>query len=409
MRDFTFSLPTRIVFGTDAELAAGQEVRRLGARCALVLSGGASARRSGAIGRVLRALEEAGVEAVDLSGVRPNPGSDFVRQAIDVARGRGCDVVIGVGGGSVIDTAKAVAAGVPYAGDFWDFFSGVMPVRVLPVGVVSTVAASGSECSADAVITNDQTHLKREMNTEFVVPRFALMNPQLTVTLPRRQTACGLMDIFSHLLERYLTRTADVEVGDAMLVGLMRAVVEDSHRVLEHPDDVAVRANVMWAATLAHADIAGVDREQDWATHDIEYALTSRYGCAHGAGLAAIMPEVLAFGLARGVVDEHGVPCAVPRLARLAREVWGCHPDGDEGREAREGIACFRRWIGSLGLPGGIAALVRACPERQGEDRAAAIREMAHETCCAGGRGGTVGGYVALGEQDVAQILAAAW
>lgn len=407
MRDFTFSMPTRIVFGRGAEDRVGEEVLAAGGRRALVVLGGGHAERSGLLARIEASLARAGVESVCMGGVRPNPGSGLVYRAIARARAEGADLVLAVGGGSVIDTAKAVAAGVPYEGDFWDFFSGSEPVRALPVGVVLTIAASGSEVSRDAVITRDETMLKREMNSDLVLPRFAILDPVLTESLPPFQTACGLVDMFTHLLERYLTRTVDTGVSDGMAEGLMRAIVEESPRVMRDPRDYGARANVMWAASLAHCDITGADRSQDWASHDIEYALSSRYGCAHGAGLAVIVPSVLSYGLEAGAVDEEGRPCAARRLARLAERVWGCSGEG-EAELAPRAVDRFRSWCAGLGMPSTISALAEEAG-MAGEDPAEAISAMARETCWEGGRGGTVGGYIELDEAAVAEILTRAW
>lgn len=388
MDAFSFSMPTRIEFGRGGECESGRLVRESGGSRVLVLFGGRSARRSGLIDRVEKSLEDEGIGFLELGGVRPNPGSDLVYEGIARCREEGLDFVLAIGGGSVIDTAKAVAAGVPYPGDFWDFFGGSRtPSEALGVGVVLTIAASGSEASPDSVITQDETMLKRETSSEVLLPRFSVMNPELTETLPAYQTACGITDMLSHVLERYLTNTQEVETSDRLLEGIMLAIIEEAPKVMADPYDYEARANLMWAACLAHNNVAGVDRSQDWASHDIEYALSSRFGCAHGAGLAIVMPAVMSYTCGHDPV----------RLARLAVRVWGCEDVGD-GAEAtaREGIARFRTFLVSLGMPTTLAE-IGAGPDDVGA--------MAHETCCSGGRTGEVGGFVSLGEEDVDRIL----
>ena len=388
MDPFDFSMPTRIVFGPGREDETGRLVLESGGSRALVLFGGGSARRTGLLARVERSLCEAQVEFVELGGVRSNPGSGLVYEGIRRCRAEGVDFVLAVGGGSVIDTAKAVAAGVCYPGDVWDFYEGgVAPLEALPVGVVLTIAASGSEASPDSVITRDETLLKRETSSRVLLPRFAVMDPELTETLPAYQTACGITDMLSHALERYLTNTREVETSDRLLEGLMLAIVAEAPRVMADPHDHEARANLMWAACLAHNDVAGVGRSQDWASHDIEYALSSRFGCAHGAGLAIVMPAVMSYTCGH---DPE-------RLAQLAVRVWGCESSA-EGPEAtaREGIARFRGFLASLGMPVTLGEIGAGTDD---------VEAMAYETCHAGGRTGRVGGFVSLGEKDVRRIL----
>jgi alcohol dehydrogenase YqhD (iron-dependent ADH family) len=221
--------------------------------------------------------------------------------------------------------------------------------------------------------------LKRETSSDVLLPRFSVMDPELTETLPAYQTACGITDMLSHVLERYLTNTREVETSDRLLEGLMLAIIEEAPKVMADPHDYEARANLMWAACLAHNNMAGVGRSQDWASHDIEYALSSRFGCAHGAGLAIVMPAVMSYTCTHDLA----------RLSQLAARVWGCE-------DAREGIARFRAFLASLGMPTTLAE-IGAGP--------ADIAAMAHETCCSGGRTGKVGGFVSLDEEDVRRIL----
>lgn len=389
MDGFEFRCPTRFVFGRDAEERCGELVRDAGGTRALVLYGGGSCVRSGLLGRVGRSLAAAGVVSRELGGVEPNPKSDLVYRAIELARAEDVDFVLAVGGGSVIDTAKAVAAGAVHGGDFWDFFGGELePERALPVGCVLTIAASGSEASPDSVITQTGTTLKRETSAEVLKPVFAVLDPALTETLPAYQTACGIVDMYSHALERYLTRTEAVGLTDRALEGVMLGIVDEAPRAMADLSSFDTRANLMWAATLAHCGIVGVGRSQDWASHDIEYALSSRYGVAHGAGLAVVIPAVERFYLDRVSGSE-------ARLAQLARRVWGVDDPCDR-TAAEAGIAAQRAFFAGLGMPktlGDIGAAVADIPA------------LAHETCWAGGRSGTVGGYMPLDETAVADIF----
>lgn len=386
MDNFSFKLPTRFVFGRGTEGETGRLVAHYGGTKVLVLFGGGSVRRSGLLKRVLDSLDRALLDHVELGGVKPNPRSDLVYEGISLVADERVDFVLAVGGGSVIDTAKAIAAGACYRGDFWDFYGGGRtPDKALPIGCVLTIAASGSEASPDSVITQEGTMLKRETSADVLLPTFSVMNPELTETLPAQQTAAGIVDMYSHLLERYLTNTSDVEVTDRMIEGLMLAIIDESAKVMADPGDYQARANLMWAATMAHNNMAGVGRSQDWASHEIEYALSSRYGVSHGAGLAVTMPAVMRASL------EHDVP----RFARLARAVWGVEEE-DDYRAALDGIEAQRAWQVGLGMPATLTEIDGT------EDD---IAELAHETCWSGGRTGTVGGFCPFDEDAVARIF----
>ena len=386
MDRFSFCLPTRFEFGEGVEREAGRLTARAGGTKVLVLFGGGSVRRSGLLARVLDSLDRALLDHVEMGGVRPNPLSDLVYEGIDLVRDEKVDFIIALGGGSVIDTAKAIAAGALYDGDFWDFYGGDLePDRALPVGCVPTIAASGSEASPDSVITQAGSMLKRETSSEVLLPVFALLDPALTETLPPHQTAAGVTDMYSHLLERYLTNTREVEVTDRLIEGLMLAILEEAPKVMADPADYDARANLQWAACMAHNGLAGVGRTEDWASHEIEYALSSAYGVAHGAGLAVVMPAVMTYGLSHGPA----------RLAQLARRVWGVAV-ADDRAAALEGIARMRAFTRSLGMPQTLEDVGGAAGD---------IERLAHETCFAGGRTGTVGGYIPFDEDDVRAIF----
>lgn len=344
MEDFSYRLPTHFVFGHGSERETGRLVAHYSGTKVLVLFGGGSVERSGLLAHVLDSLDRALLDHVELKGVKPNPLLSTVYEGISLVRDERVDFILALGGGSVIDTAKAIAAGARYPGDVWDFYGGDRtPDRALPIGCVLTIAASGSEASPDSVITQDGSMLKRETSSSVLFPMFSILNPELTETLPAYQTACGITDMYSHLLERYVSRSSAVEVSDRMIEGLMLAIVDEASPVAEDPRDYDARANLMWAATMAHCGIAGVDRKHDWASHDIEYALSSRYGVAHGAGLAMVIPAVLTYYL-----DVEAA--AVPRLAQLARRVWGVD-EADDMTAARAGVEAQRAFFVSLGMP----------------------------------------------------------
>ena len=386
MDNFSFNMPTRIVFGRDTETEVGRLVARYGGTRVLVLFGGGSVVRSGLLKRVFASLDRALLDHVELGGVQPNPRASMVYEGISLVKDEKVDFILAVGGGSVIDTAKAIAAGACYNGDFWDFFDGTRePDEALPVGCILTIAASGSEASVDSVITQDETMLKRDASSEVLRPVFSIMNPELTETLPAYQTACGITDMYSHLLERYLTNTQDVETTDRMIEGVMLAIIDQAPRVMTDPADYEARANIMWAACMAHNNVCGVGRSHDWASHEIEYALSSKYGTAHGAGLAVTMPAVMTYCL------DHDVA----RFARLARNVWGID-ETDDRAAALAGIVAQKAFTTSIGMPATLGE-VGGCE--------ADIDELVHETCWGAGRTGHVGGFSPFDEQDVEKIF----
>jgi len=344
MNNFTFFSPTQFLFGRGQEKNVGSLVRHFGGSKVLLVYGGGSVLRNGAYAAVTASLAEADVPFAELSGVQANPRSGKVREGIALCRAQGADFLLALGGGSVIDTAKAIGAGVLYAGDFWDFFSGAAAVeRTLPVGVVLTIAAAGSEGSDSCVITEEQGNLKWGMKkSDLIRPKFAVLNPRFTCSLPSYQTASGAVDMFAHICERYFTNTSDVEVTDRLCEGLMKTILEAAPKALEEPENYAARANLMWAGMLAHNDTCGVGRVQDWASHQIEHELSARYDCAHGAGLAVIMPAWM----------EYVLPHDPMRFAQFASRVFNCEMDfACPENTAREGIRRLCLWFHALGMP----------------------------------------------------------
>ncbi len=343
MNSFDFYSPTYFVFGRDRETEAGTYVKKFGGSRVLVLYGGQSAKRTGLLDRVNESLRSAGLACVELGGIKPNPKSDMVYEGIELCRREQVDFLLAVGGGSVIDTAKAIAAGAVYDGDFWDFFSGKAPEKALSVGTVLTIAASGSEGSPDAIITKADTLEKNAAEADCLRPRFSILNPALTESLPPYQTACGVTDIMAHAFERYFTNTPDVETTDRLLEGVLLAMLHEGRRVMEDPHNYEARANIMWAGMVCHNDVMGVGRKQDWNSHHLEHVLSALYDCAHGAGLAVIMPAWMRYCV------EHG---GEKRFAQMAVRVFGCQMDFDDPkRTAMEGVNAFRAFLKDIGMP----------------------------------------------------------
>ncbi|MBQ5436848.1 MAG: iron-containing alcohol dehydrogenase, partial [Firmicutes bacterium] len=265
MQNFTFYSPTYFMFGKDSENRAGELVKRFGGTKVLIHYGGGSAERSGLLGRVRASLEAEGIGYVELGGVKPNPRSGLVYEGIELARKENVDFLLAVGGGSTIDSSKAIATGVLYDGDFWDFYSGKARIeKALPVGTILTISAAGSEGSGDSVITNENGMFKRGASGDAIRPKFSILNPALTQTLPPYQTTAGITDILAHLHERYLTNTKDVEVTDRLIEGLMLTMIHEGPRVIADPNNYEARANIMWAGMMAHNNSCGVGRTQDW-------------------------------------------------------------------------------------------------------------------------------------------------
>ncbi len=387
MNNFTFYSPTLFAFGKEQENNAGQYVKRFGGTKVLIHYGGGSAVRSGLLDRVKASLEGENIPYVVLGGVQPNPRSGLVYQGIELCRKEKVDFILAVGGGSTIDSSKAIAMGVPYEGDFWDFFCGRPQEKPLPIGTVLTISAAGSEGSADAVVTHENGMLKRASTpSDDLRPRFSILNPALTQTLPAYQTASGAADILAHLYERYLTNTKEVEVTDRLLEALMLTMIHEAPRVLADPNNYEARANIMWAGMMAHNNSCGVGRTQDWCSHTIEHELSALYDCAHGAGLAVTMPAVFRYVMHRDVM----------RFAKVAVRVWGCQMDFDHPEVTAEaGIVALQNFLSSLGMPKNFAEL-----GAKEED----IPTLVEMLCVAGGRPGYIEGFAKLDKDDCTKI-----
>ena len=343
MDSFNYYSPTEFVFGEDRENECGALAKKYGAGNVLVHYGSGSAVRSGLVAKITQSLDSAGIGHTELGGAQPNPRDTLVYKGIELCRQKNIDFIIAVGGGSVIDSAKAIAAGVCYDGDFWDFYCGKASIeKALPVGTVLTIAASGSEGSSSSVITREDGMLKRGTHSDLIRPKFSILDPKLTCTLPAYQTACGAADIMAHVFERYFTNTPEVEITDRLCEAVLLTMVKEAPRAVKEPDNYAARANIMWAGTIAHNDIVGVGRSQDWNSHGIEHELSGLYDIAHGAGLAVVMPAWMEF------VYKHDVM----RFAQMAVRVFGCEMNfSDPEKTALEGIRRFRLFLHNIGLP----------------------------------------------------------
>lgn len=386
MNNFTFYSPTFFSFGKDTENETGTYIKRFGGQKVLIHYGGGSVVRSGLLDRVKTSLDKEGIAYVLLGGVQPNPRSGLVYEGIELCKKENIDFILAVGGGSSIDSAKAIAAGVVYDGDFWDFYCEKPIENALPIGTILTISAAGSEGSPDSVITYEDGMFKRGASGDAIRPKFSILNPALTQTLPAYQTACGITDIMAHLYERYLTNTKDVEVTDRLLEALLLTMVHEGPRVIANPDDYEARANIMWAGMLGHNNACGVGRSQDWNSHNIEHELSALYDCAHGAGLAVTMPAVFTY------VMNHNVM----RFAQIAVRVWGCQMDFEHPEvTAKAGVEALRNFLISIGMPKNFEEL-----GAKEED----IPKLVDVLCNGNGRTGTISGFVELNEEDCTNI-----
>ncbi len=385
MDNFIFRNTTKILFGRGMENHVGKEIL---AYCKNILLhyGGGSIKKTGLYDRVVQSLKEAGIRWVELSGVKPNPRLSLVREGIKLCREEKLDFILAIGGGSAIDSAKAIAMGVVYEGDVWDIYAGrVNPTAALPVGTVLTIPAAGSEASTASVITNEDGWYKRGFNSEIIYPAFSILNPELAFTLPKYQVACGSADILAHLMERYFTNTQNVELTDRMIEAIMKTLTHHVPRVLEQPDNYDSWAEIMWSGTVAHNNLMNTGRVGDWGSHDIEHELSAIYDVAHGAGLAVVFPAWMKY------VYKHDVA----RFCQFATRVWSVEPDFRSPEEtALEGISRLEKYLKSTGMPVTLKEL--GVPDDRLEEMAA--KATNNDTS-------TIGQFVKLKKADILNIL----
>ncbi len=392
IKDFNYYTPTRVVFGKNSKEQVAALVRREGGTRVLLHYGGGSAVRSGLLAKMRDLLNAEGITTIELGGVVPNPLLSLVRHGIEVCRDNQVDFILAIGGGSVIDSAKAIAYGVPYtAGDVWDFWEGkAVPAATVPLGCVLTIPAAGSEMSSSCVITHDDTLVKRGINSDLCRCRFAIMNPERTFTLPPYQTAAGATDIMMHTMERYFSRYEGMTLTDAIAEAILRTVMESTPVVLAQPDNYVHRAQLMWAGSLSHNDLTECGYEKDFATHRLEHELSALFGVTHGAGLAALWGS-----WARYVLPRHD-----KRFAQFAVKVMGIAPQGDDRATALAGIEALERFFAAIGMPTSIKQLLgRTVTEGE-------IAVMVDK--CSRGDTITIGSIEKLGPDDMTAIYRAA-
>ncbi|MDR0378805.1 MAG: iron-containing alcohol dehydrogenase [Candidatus Accumulibacter sp.] len=394
MLNFQFYSPTEFVFGRGTENEAGKLVKKYGGTKVLIHYGGGSVMKSGLYDRTVRSIEAAGLRHVSLGGVRPNPVDALVYEGIELVRREGVDFILGIGGGSAIDSAKAIAAGVPYEGDFWDFYAGTArPAKTVKLGCIITLPATGTEGSDSSVITRSDGMYKRGMSSDFNRPLFSIMNPELTFTLPPYQTASGIVDMMAHIMERYFTNTRNVDVTDRISEALLTSIVNQAGRVMREPENYDARAEIMWAGMLAHNNLCGVGRETDFSVHQMEHELSAKYDVAHGAGLAALYPAWMQYQM-----DQNPM-----RLAEFAVRVFGAEMNfEDPVVTAWDGIRKLAAFYASVDMPVNLRQLDARIEETDIPELVAKVRRK---------KDGLVGNFRPLSDADLANIykLALDW
>lgn len=384
MDSFEFMSPTKFILEKDADKLCGREVKKISDNVLFVHYGDGFTYKSGLHARITEALEEAGVTCYELPGVEPNPKVGLVREGIKICKEHNIGCVLAAGGGSVIDTAKAVAVGAKYDGDVWDFYDKkAVPTEALPVGTIMTLPATGSEGSNGSVLNNPETGESADVMADFLRPTFTLMNPDLTLTIPKRQTVFGIIDMFSHVLERYFSSSTDTYLTDYMCEGVMKSILVNTKALMKDLEDYNARAELMWTAIVAHNGLLATGRNQDWATHTIGAQLSAQYNCVHGATLSVLFPN-----WARYVYKEN-----LPRFVQFANRVFGIEIDMyDQEKTALEGIEKLSEFFQSMGGPATLADLGIESDER--------FRKMAEDAC----RFGSIGGLKALNPDDIEAI-----
>lgn len=383
MKSFYYYNPTKLSFGRDSvdrlSKLLGDHHKNI-----LLHYGGGSIKRSGLHERIMNILQEKDIEVFELSGVEPNPRLSLVKEGIQLCKTNEITFILAVGGGSVIDSAKAIAIGTLYDGDVWDFFMGKAKVReTLPVGVILTIPATGSESSPSTVVTKEDEALKKGVDSNLIRPEFAILSPELTLTLPDSLTFAGITDIISHVFERYFTQEENVELTDRLCEGVFKTAINNAYKLKENPSDFHARSEIMLSGTIAHSDILGIGRSEDWGSHRIGHEITALYGTRHGVTLSIIMPAWMKY-----VYKENP-----DRFLRFAVEVFGVSAQRKSSEEvALEGIVEFEKFLKDINMP------LKLSEIGIGTDQF----ELMAKKCT---NGGSVGRFKELNEEDVINIL----
>lgn len=341
MENFEFISPTKFIFEEDADLRCGEEVAKVSDNVLFVHYGDDFTYKSGLRDRIVGAFEKSNITVYELPGVEPNPKIELARKGIEMCKEHKIQYIVAVGGGSVIDTAKAVALGAVYDGDVWDFFTKeATPTTSLPVGVVMTLPATGSEASGGSVMNDGKSNINLDVIADFLRPDFALLNPNLTLGIPKRQSGFGVIDMFSHVLERYMSDSKNVNLVDRMAESVMISIIDAGRKVMENPTDINARGDLMWAAIVAHNGLLGVGRNQDWASHAIAAQLSANYNTVHGAALSVIIPSWATY-----VMDSN-----LDRFTQFAARVWNIEHNYYNPREtAVAGIKAMQDFFLEMG------------------------------------------------------------
>ena len=342
MLDFNFYAPTNVFFGKGKEKDVGEIIKGYGFSKIMIQYGKGSVKKSGLLDVVFASLKENGIDFIEMGGVEPNPKLSFVKAAVELAKCEKVELILAVGGGSVLDSCKATAIGFYDDGDIWDFFMGKRtPTKALPVGCILTIAAAGSEMSNSAVITNEQENIKKGLGSKLNRCLFSICNPELTYSVNTYQTACGIVDIMAHTMERYFTVCDPTPLTDGLAEALLRSVIDAGKVAMENPNDYNARATLMWASSLSHNGLTDCGRERFLAVHQLEHALSGEYDfVAHGAGLAMLFPAWA----------KYVYLAAIPRFAQFARKVWGV-TEADDKAAAEQGIKEMYNFFASLKMP----------------------------------------------------------
>ncbi len=388
MIDFTYYAPTEVIFGRESEEQVAQMVRKHGGHKILVHYGGQSAKKSGLLDKICNLLKADGIDFIMLGGVAPNPRLSLVHEGIELCRKEVVDMILAIGGGSVIDSSKAIAYGVPYDGEVWDFFCGKSkPTKALSVGCVVTNPASGSEMSDSCVITNGETKDKRGYSSQLGRCKFSISNPERSFTLPAYQTAAGVADIMMHTMERYFSNDMDMDLTDSIAEALLRTMIENAYKVMANPSDYRARAQIMWGGSLAHNGLTECGLKRDWACHKMEHELSGMFDVTHGAGLTAIW----------GTWARYVYKYNVQRFVQYAVNVMGVRNDmSDPVRTALCGIDAMEKFYREIGMPISLHELLG----REVTDNE--IGELAFR--CSNGGKKTIGALKVLYQEDIKAI-----